>query len=253
VHKALDKTGAVIGPLVAYALLSWLGESVSTYATLFLLAFVPAVIGVMVLMRIPDQPGVAHEREGVWRNWQQLTPAFKRFLLPSAVFALAYFSLGFILLKAHEVGFSMTETVLLYALFNTTCVIAAPWVGRLGDRIGRTRIVLLGYSVYAGLTLWLVFASSKWEITAVFAVYGFFYAIDESQSKAFIADLEPERRATAVGVYNFVVGVMYLPASLIAGVLWAVAPSAVFAASTVLSVAAIGAFFLMVPEHAQPA
>ena len=250
VHKALDKTGAVIGPLVAYALLSWLGESASTYATLFLVAFVPAVISVLVLTRIPDRPGVVHEREGVRRNWQQLSPAFKRFLLPSAVFALAYFSLGFILLKAHTVGFGMTETVLLYALFNTTCVIAAPWVGWLGDRIGRTRIVLLGYSMYAGLTLWLVFANSRWEIAVVFAIYGIFYAIDESQSKAFIADLEPERRATAVGVYNFVVGVMYLPASLIAGALWAVAPSAAFAASTVMSVAAIGMFLLMVPRQA---
>lgn len=87
----------------------------------------------------------------------------------------------------------------------------------------------------------------------MFTVYGLFYAIDESQSKAFIADLEPERRATAVGVYNFVVGVMYLPASLIAGALWAIAPSTAFAASTVLSVAAIGAFLLMVPGHAQSA
>ena len=98
-----------------------------------------------------------------------------------------------------------------------------------------------------------MFANSRWEIVAVFAVYGLFYAIEESQSKAFIADLEPERRATAVGVYNFVVGVMYLPASLIAGALWAVAPSAAFSASTALSVAAIGAFLLTMPRHAQSA
>lgn len=114
-----------------------------------------------------------------------------------------------------------------------------------GDCIGRTRILLLGYALYAGLTMWLVFANSRWEVAVVFAVYGIFYAIDESQSKAFIADLEPERRATTVGVYNVVVGVMYLPASLIAGALWTVAPSAAFAVSTVLSVAAIGAFLLM--------
>ncbi|WP_395701979.1 MFS transporter [Aquabacterium sp.] len=241
VHKALDKSGAVIGPLLAYGLLSWRGESASTYATLFLVAFVPAVLGVLVLARMPDQPGVVHEREGVRQNWQHLTPAFKRFLLPSAVFGLAYFSLGFILLKAHALGFGIAEVVLLYALFNASCVMAAPWVGRLGDRIGRRRIVLLGYAAYAGINLWLVFASSRWEIGAVFVVYGLFYAIDESQSKAFIADLEPERRATAVGVYNFVVGMMYLPASLIAAAFWAITPSAAFAASALLSVAAMGA------------
>lgn len=247
VHKALDKAGAVIGPLVAYGLLSWQGESAGTYATLFMVAFVPAVISVLVLVRTPDRPGAVHAHESVRQNWQHLTPAFKRFLLPSAVFALAYFSLGFILLKAHAVGFGMTEVVLLYALFNTTCVIAAPWIGRLGDRIGRARIVLLGYALYAGIDLWLAFAGSRWELVVVFAVYGLFYAIDDSQSRAFIADLEPERRATAVGVYNFVVGVMYLPASLVAGALWAVTPSAAFAVSAVLSVAAMGAFVRVRP------
>lgn len=248
VHKALDKSGAVIGPLVAYALLSWLGELPSTYATLFLLACVPAIVGVVALTRIPDRPGPRREHEDVRRNWQQLAPGFKRFLLPSGIFALAYFSLGFILLKAHAVGFSMAEVVLLYALFNTTCVIAAPWVGRLGDRIGRGLVLLLGYAVYAAMNLWLVFASSRWELVAVLAVYGFFYAIDESQSKAFIADLEPERRATAVGIYNTIVGVLYLPASLMAGALWVTSPSAAFSLSAALSVAAIAAFLVTRPS-----
>ena len=247
VHKALDKAGAVIGPLVAYGLLKWLGESASTYSTLFAVAFVPAVLSVVVLTRITDRPGVAHERESVRQNWQQLSPGFKRFLWPAGVFSLAYFSLGFVLLKAHAVGFSVTDIVLLYALFNATCVVAAPLVGQLGDRVGRSRIIVLGYALYAAINLWLVLASSRWEMVAVFAIYGVFFAIDESQSKAFIADLEPERRATAVGAYNFVTGVLYLPASLIAGVLWTVAPGLAFALAALLSVAAIGVFAVLRP------
>ena len=145
VHKALDKAGAVIGPLVAYGLLSWLGESARTYSTLFLIAFVPAVISVVVLTRIPDQTGETHKRENLAQNWQLLSPGLKRFLVPAGVFALAYFSLGFILLKANAMGFRVTEIVLLYALFNATCVVAAPLVGKLGDRVGRSRIVVLGY------------------------------------------------------------------------------------------------------------
>lgn len=252
VHKALDKSGAVLGPLVAYALLSWLGESASTYSTLFLVAFVPAVISVVVLTRIPDQPGAAHERESVRQNWQQLSPGFKRFLVPAGVFALAYFSLGFILLKAHIVGFGMTDIVLLYALFNTTCVVAAPLVGKLGDKVGRSRIVVLGYAVYAAINLWLVVASSRWEMVTVFAIYGLFYAIDESQSKAFIADIEPERRATAVGIYNFVTGLLYLPASLVAGALWALAPSLAFALAAALALVAMAVFALLRPQTDTP-
>ena len=247
VHKALDKSGAVIGPLVAYGLLKWLGESASTYGTLFAVAFVPAVLSVVVLTRITDRPGVAHERESVRQNWQQLSPGFKRFLWPAGVFSLAYFSLGFILLKAHAVGFSVTDIVLLYALFNATCVVAAPLVGRLGDRVGRSRIIVLGYALYAAINLWLAVASSRWEMVAVFAIYGVFFAIDESQSKAFIADIEPERRATAVGVYNFVTGVLYLPASLVAGALWTYAPGLAFALAALLSLAAIAVFGVLRP------
>ena len=247
VHKALDKAGAVLGPLVAYALLKWLGESPSTYGTLFLVAFVPAVVSVLVLTRIPDQPGVPHARESVRQNWRELSPGFKRFLWPAGVFALAYFSLGFILLKAHTVGFGVTDIVLLYALFNTTCVLAAPLVGMRGDKVGRSRIVLLGYALYAAINLWLILASSRWEMVAIFCLYGLFYAIEESQSKAFIADIEPERRATAVGVYNFVTGVLYLPASLAAGALWAFAPGLAFAVSAALSLAAMVVFAVLRP------
>ena len=247
VHKALDKSGAVLGPLVAYALLSRLGESTRTYGLLFLVAFVPAALSVWLLAQIKDQPGIAHERESVRENWQQLSPGFKRYLIPSGVFALAYFSLGFILLKAHAVGFGVADIVLLYALFNVTCVVAAPLIGRLGDKVGRNRIVVLGYGLYAAINLWLALASSRWEMVAIFGIYGLFYAIDESQSKALIADIEPERRATAVGIYNFVTGLMYLPASLAAGALWTVAPALAFSMAAALSLIAMAIFAVVRP------
>lgn len=137
--------------------------------------------------------------------------------------------------------------VLLYALFNITCVLAAPLVGKLGDRIGRSYIIMLGYFVYGLINLWLVFAGRPWEIVAAFAIYGFFYAIDESQSKAFIADIELERRATAVGVYNFVTVALYLPASLLAGALWAVSPNYAFALAAIFSLIAVSSFVALRP------
>ena len=246
-HKALDKSRAVLGPLVAYALLKWLGESASTFSLLFLVAVVLVVLGVLVLMLIHRPPGQPLPRESLRQKWQQLRPGFKHFLLPTGVFALAYFSLGFFLLRAHGVGFSLTDVVLLYALFNITCVVAAPLVGHLGDRVGRSRIVLLGYATYASLNLWMVFASTRWEMIAVFCIYGVFYAIEESQSKAFIADIEPERRATAIGAYNFVTGSLYLPASLVAGALWTFAPSMAFALATALSLVAMVVFVRVRP------
>ena len=247
VHKALDKAGAVFGPLLAYGLLRWLGESASAYRTLFWVAFVPAVASVVMLAMMKDQPGTPHARESIGANWNALSTQFKRFLLPAGVFALGYYSLGFLLLKAHALGFSVTDTVLLYALFNAVCVVAAPLVGRLGDAVGRRRIVLLGYGLYALINLALVWAGERWQIVALFAVYGVFFAIDESQSKAFIADLEPDRRATAVGAYNFVTGVLYLPASLVAGALWIVDPRWAFGLATALALSSIVLFAFMRP------
>lgn len=248
VHKAMDKAGAVVGPLLAYALLSWLGESPQAYRILFWVACVPAVLSIVVLACVRDQPGESRARESIAQNWQLLNAGFKRFLIPAGIFALAYFSLGFMLLKAHDVGFSVTQVVLLYALFNATCVLAAPLAGMLGDRLGRGHIVVLGYGVYGAICLGMVFASSRWEIIVAFACYGVFYAIEDSQSKAMIADLEQDRRATAMGVYNGVTGMLYLPASLMAGALWTVAPALAFGLSALLSLLAIAAFVWAKPS-----
>ena len=248
VHKALDKSGAVLGPLMAFGLLKWMGESQGAYRTLFWLAFVPALLSLIVLALMKDQPGMPHVRESVGANWHALSPGFKRFLLPAGVFALAYYSLGFLMLKAHEVGFSLTDTVLLYALFNAVCVIAAPMVGRLSDLVGRSPVVLFGYGLYAAINFALVFASQSWHLIALFALYGVFYAIDESQSKAFIADLEPERRATALGAYNFVTGVLYLPASLVAGALWTLDARWAFGLATTLALVAMVLFGCVKPS-----
>ena len=250
VHKALDKAGAVLGPLAAYGLLTWLGETPDTYRVLFWVAFVPALLSIGLLSLMKDQPGEPHPRESLSRNWAELSPGFKCFLIPAGTFALAYFSLGFLLLRAHSMGFGVTQIVLLYALFNAVCVISAPLVGLLGDRIGRSAIVMLGYGTYGLINLWLIFASSSWQIVAAFVAYGLFYAIDEAQSKAFIADIEPERRASAVGIYNFVTGLLYLPASLVAGALWATSPLLVFSLAAGLSITAIGLFAVLRPACA---
>ncbi len=247
VHKAFDKAGAVFGPLAAYGLLRFLGESADAYRTLFWIAFVPAVLSIIVLARMTDQPGKPQARESIFANWKALSPGFKRFLFPAGVFALGYYSLGFLLVKAHAVGFSLTDTVLLYALFNSVCVITAPLVGKLGDVTGRSHIVVLGYLLYGAINLALIWAIESWQIIALFALYGVFFAVEESQSKAFIADLEPERRATAIGAYNFVTGVLYLPASLIAGALFTVDAKWAFMLATALSVASILSFIWLRP------
>lgn len=249
VHKAFDKSGAIFGPLIAYGLLSWFGETASSFRMLFWVAFVPAALAIFVLALINDQPGVQYKHENIMAAWKKLSPGFKRYIVAAGIFSLAYFSFGFLLLRAKKAGFSVKDIVLLYALFNVSFVVVAPVIGWLGDRLGRTSIVMLGYLIYLVMSLGFAFATAKWQITLLFVVFGVFYSIDEAQSKAFIADLEHERRATAIGVYNFVTGAIYLPASLVAGALWAVSPRIVFVMSAAISLAAIIAFVFLRPAR----
>ena len=249
VHKALDKSGAVLGPLVAYGLLTWLGDGAETYKVLFWVAMVPAVLGVVALSLVKDQPAPSRIRENMFATFKQLSPAFKRYLVTAGVFSLAYFSFGFSLLRAHSVGFSVTDTVLLYALFNIACVIAAPLIGKLSDRVGRPHMIMLGYGTYAVLSLGFAFATEKWHILVLFLMYGLFYAIDEAQNKAFIADLEVERRASAMGMYSFVTGMVYLPASLIAGALWLLSPATAFLMAASVALLALIMFAVLRPDR----
>jgi MFS family permease len=238
IHKALDKSGAVLGPLLAYGLLSSMGERLPTYRTLFRIAVIPAVLAVALLALMPERPGAHLERERFLQSWRTLSAGFRRYLIAAGVFSLGYFSFGFLLLRAYDVGFSARDTVLLYALFNAVFVVAAPIAGKIGDMLGRTRVVAASYVIYLLMSLGFLLARSKWHVAALFVAYGMFLSIDEAQSKAFIADVQPQRRATAIGAYNFVTGGLYLIASLIAGALWTLGPGLAFAFAAVTSAAA---------------
>jgi MFS family permease len=248
VHKALDKAGAIIGPLIAYGLLWWLGDGAATFHLLFWIALVPAVLSIVLLTSVKEQPGPKHQRENIFETWGVLSPQFKRFLISAGIFSLSYFSFGFLLLRAQSVGFSVKEIVLLYALFNISCVAASPFIGKLGDRVGRAKVIILGYVIYFLMCLGFAFTNNQWEVISLFVIYGLFYSIDEAQSKAFIADIEVERRASAIGMYNFVTGAIYLPASLIAGMLWMTHPVTVFVLAACIALIAILSFLILRPE-----
>jgi len=222
IHKALDKAGAVVGPLLAFALLAALGQSRSSFHRLFLLALIPAFGAVAVLvLSVREVAGQGEGRRPVGEVLREARAPYRRYLFAVALFSLGYSSFAFLLLKANAVGFSTQQVALLYALYNGSFALGSAPLGRLGDRLGRRTIIALSYVFYAATMVGLAFAQSKGVVVACFLLYGCFYAIDEGQTRAFIADLVPSgARATAIGLYGLVTGVMYLPASLVAGALW---------------------------------
>lgn len=221
-HKMLDKTGAVLGPFIAYFLLSAFGQNSQTFQLLFIVAVIPALLSVLILgIFVKDKPAPSRTRQSIFKLYKESTSAFKKYLKVAGFFSLAYFSFAFLMLKAYQVGFQIKDIVLLYALFNVAFTLISIPIGKIGDKIGRNKIILAEFIIYALMCLGFIFATTKLTVGLLFLVYGIFYAIDEGQTKAFISDISSEEtRASSIGLYNFITGMIYLPASLIAGFLW---------------------------------
>ena len=247
-HKAMDKMGAILGPIVAYLILNSLGQTIHAFRIIFIGAVVSAVLAVVALSLMKDRPGVKHERENIFKSWDTLNKGFKIYLIPAGIFSLAYFSFGFLLLRAYTIGFAIKDVVLLYALFNIVFVVVSLPIGKLGYLIGRKYLVILGYLIYITMSLGFVFVTQKWQVIVLFILFGVFYNIDEAQGKAFVSDMEKERRATAIGMYNFVTGLAYLPASVIAGILWTLNITYAFIFSAGITTIALCVFLVLKPK-----
>jgi MFS family permease len=219
-HKTFDKLGAITGPLVAYLFLRTLGDSMSTYKLLFALATVPGIIAVFMLLRIPQKKIASKERESIFTAYKHFTFSFKQYVKCGAVFGLSYFSFSFFLLKAYNVGFSVAQVALLYAIVSIAFVLLAVPIGRFGDIVGRKFIIASSYLMYGLICFGFAFATTKIQVVLLLLAFGVFLIIDESQTKAFITDLEHDKRASAIGFYNFVLAFSYVFASIIAGYLW---------------------------------
>jgi MFS family permease len=165
---------------------------------------------------------------------------------------MAYFSFAFLMLGASHVGFGLEDVVLLYALFNASFTIVSVPIGQMGDRVGRRSLIASSYALYAIMAAGFTVVDSKPGVVLLFLLYGVFYAIDEGQTKAYLADLtSDEARATAIGAYGFVTGLIYLPASLLAGALWSVyGPQGAFGAAAVIALAALAYFLVFEPRAA---
>jgi len=234
---------------MAYGILRTYGETKEIFGLLFWIALIPAALAVLLILFLKDKPAPPREKENIFRAYKDLSPDFKHYLASSAIFSLAYFSYGFLLLKAYTAGFTIENIVLLYALFNLAFVFVAAPIGRLGDKIGRTTIISAEYVIYFVMTLGFLFASTKLQIILMFILYGIFFAIDESQGKAYISDIEQKRRGTALGLYGFVSGMIYLPASVIAGYLWTIGQAYTFGFAALASFAALVYFRMFLKNN----
>ena len=246
-HRAMDHAGAVIGPLIAFALLSTV---VDDLRVVFALAAIPGLLAVGILIaRVVDAPVAARAATGPPRlSLAPFSPRFRAVLAVIALFTLGNSSDAFLLLKAHAVGVGAASIPLLWIVLHLSKAFSSTPAGMLSDRVGRPRLILAGWLVYAAVYAGFAVADHVWQIWALFAVYGLFFGLTEGAEKAYIADLAPpDLRGTAYGLYHAAVGLTALPASLLMGLVWEhVSPAAAFTVGAALALAS-ATLFLLVP------
>lgn len=224
-HRMMDTIGAIIGPIIAYFFFVWFGSAEPGYRMLFLAALVPAFLAVLVIIlfvREPEKTVAQEKKPSFWQSLRELTPEYKTFLKVSLLFSLSYFSFAFFIVRATDLGIAAASVVVLYVIYNIFYAAASIPAGMLSDKIGRRAVIAGAFGLYALVCLGFMFASQWIHFAILFAIYGIFVAADESVNKAYITDIAPEgKRGIALGAYNTAIGVAYLPASVLAGALWA--------------------------------
>ncbi len=225
IHRMMDTLGAVIGPAIAFLLLGWFGQAEAGYRAVFLAALVPAFIAVLLIalfVREPKKAPPPKSKVPFFEALKRLGPEYHTYLKISLFFSLAYFSFAFFIVRANEAGISTDSILLLYLVYNIVYALASIPGGMLSDTIGRKPVIAGAFALYAVICLGFAMASDFMAFALLFALYGIFVAVDESVNKAYIVDIaSEEKRGLAFGAYNTAIGAAYLPASIMAGALWA--------------------------------
>lgn len=225
-HRAMDTAGAMLGILIA-ALVVWLTQknelllSRSTFQTIVLISLIPAFLAVLTLAFGAKDVTTKGKSEAPRISLKSMGRPFSIFLVIVSIFTLGNSADSFLVLRAQNLGVSVLGIMLMLAVFNLIYMLVSTPAGSLSDRIGRRRLIIGGWLVYALIYFGFAAAQSGWQVWVLYAAYGLYYGLAYGSANALVSDLVPENlRGTAYGTYHAVIGLLAFPASFIAGVLW---------------------------------
>jgi MFS family permease len=247
-HRATDHAGAVVGPLIAFALLQWGGMKLRP---LFLVAAIPGVIAVLVLVLFVRDVPRATPAAGAPKP-DLSTPLGRRFwafLVVVLVFTFGNSTDAFLILRASQLGVPAALIPILWAMLHVIKSASSTPGGVLSDRLGRKPLIIAGWAIYAAVYLLFGLASRTWQAWALFATYGIYFGLTEGVEKALVADIVPDaRRGAAFGWYNLAIGLGALPASLLFGLIWdARGPAVAFGFGAAMAMIAALALVFIAP------
>ncbi len=269
-HRAMDHTGAILGPLVAvgvlYAFLGyelWRGrpgratpEEMHALRWLFALAVIPGIAAMVSLVGRVKEIAPKAAAKGAAAPRVKLPGRFYAFVGVVTLFALGNSSDLFLVFYGRTAfGLSLPGLIGLWVVLHISKAAFSIPGGFLSDKFGRRPVIIAGWLVYALVYFGMAFVTEAWQFWALIVVYGSYYGMTEGAEKALVADFVPsEHRGTAYGVYHTAVGLAALPASLVFGVVWkAIGPGPAFSIGAYLAgVAALLLLLLLSAGKGKP-
>jgi MFS family permease len=266
VHRAADTGGAVVGLLITVLVVRQLqGQGAllqeQTFRQLVWWSLLPAFLAVGLLAvgaRDVSKPAMVGEPPKV--RLRGLGRPFAAFVIASVVFELGNSADAFLVLRAQERGLSVVGVLWVLLAFNVVYALVAAPAGALSDKIGRRAVIAVGWTLYSVCYAGFALASSSWHVIGLYLLYGAYHGIAAGAAKALIPELVPPHlMALAYGGYATAVGLVSLPASLLAGVLWegigpwrGLGPSAPFVFGAITGGLAVILLLALVPADGEP-
>lgn len=240
IHQMMDTSGGIIGTLIVLFLFWKLNFS---FKTIIFIAAIISAISLIPLIFVKE-PKTRAIKKGLLKGIKKLNKKLKYFIFVASVFTIGNFGLYmFMLLLAKQITNSTVIALALYILFNFCFAFFVIPFGKLSDKIGRKKVLFIGYILFFGLSLFLLSCNNLLGLILLFAIYGLIYAITNSNQKALASDLSGDMKGTAMGLFHSVIGIVNIPAGIVAGILWDISNKTMFL--YISAVALISVFLLL--------
>jgi MFS family permease len=219
-HRTLDQIGAITGPIAAYFLLQ-----LFEIRDIFILSLIPGAIAVIILLFFVKDVITKAVSNEIRKNFLYLlkeNAPFTILLLLTGIFGLGAYNFSFILLKSSDLGVMESSIPLVYATINITHTAVGVPSGIIADRIGKEKVMILGYGILLVSSFLMVLFSGNFIYAFVLAsVYGIYVGITETVQRAIIPKyVDSNLRGTAYGLYNLIIGSTYFIGNVLFGHLW---------------------------------